>query len=152
MENIVDSFVEVELPSGKTSANLAAGDIVSYGDIAKADFLKVKETLTRIGIASRKDNKLYQSVHILHKQGKYYLVHFKEMFLLDGREADFTEEDKVRRNLIAARLQEWGLVKIKNPNQVDNGDKTAYIKIIPFSEKNDWELIQKYSVGKHKRK
>lgn len=129
---VVNNMIEVTLPS-------------------EQDFLKVKETLTRMGIPSRKTNTLYQSCHILHKQGKYYICHFKEMFLLDGREADFSDEDKSRRNLIASRLQEWGLVKIVDEKKVDSATASAYIKIIPFKEKADWELVAKYNVGKKKK-
>jgi len=117
--------------------------------IKEDDFLKVKETLTRIGIASRKDKKLYQSCHILHKQGKYYLVHFKELFMLDGKIFDFSDEDKARRNTIANLLQEWGLITISVP-EVTKAPVTslAQIKILPFKEKGDWELVAKYNIGK----
>lgn len=115
------------------------------------DFLKVRETLTRIGVASRKTNTLFQSCHILHKQGKYYIVHFKELFALDGKPFTFSEEDQGRRNSIANLLDEWGLVKL-----VDKAKSSepivpiTKIKIIPFKEKNDWELIAKYNIGKKK--
>jgi len=134
----VDNMIEVTLPS-------------TTEDGKRADFLKIMETLTRIGIASRKDNKLYQSAHILHKQGHYYICHFKEMFLLDGREATLTEEDTVRRNIIASRLEEWGLVSIVDKKKVDNNEKTAYLKVLPFKEKENWELVSKYNIGKHRR-
>lgn len=114
-----------------------------------ADFLKVKETLTRIGVASRKDKKLYQSCHILHKQGKYAIVHFKELFALDGKETNFSDEDRGRRNTIAALLEEWGLVKIVNPKMVaDPKAPMSQIKVISFKEKNDWDLCSKYSIGR----
>jgi hypothetical protein len=115
------------------------------------EFLKVKETLTRIGVASRKDNTLYQSCHILHKQGQYFIVHFKELFLLDGKVSQtvFDVDDKARRNTIAQMLAEWGLVNI-----VDDGrglrlgtDRTA-ITVLPFREKGNWKLVAKYEVGK----
>jgi len=113
------------------------------------DFLKIKETLTRIGVASRKDKKLFQSCHILHKQGKYYIIHFKELFALDGKPSDFTEEDKGRRNTIAFLLEEWGLVKvIGSENFKEPKTPMSQIKILPHKEKNDWELISKYNVGK----
>ena len=113
------------------------------------DFLKVKETLTRIGVSSRKEKDLYQSVHILHKQGHYYLVHFKELFALDGKPTNISENDIQRRNAIAKLLAEWGLVNITNPQII--GEDVAplhQIKIIAFKEKNQWELIQKYNIGK----
>ena len=112
------------------------------------DFLKIKETLTRIGIASKKENKLFQSCHILHKKGKYYIVHFKELFALDGKQTDFTEEDRYRRNTIASLLEEWNLVKIVNPEQHCEKSPLSQIKIIPFKEKFDWELVTKYNIGK----
>ena len=114
------------------------------------DFLKVKETLTRIGVSSRKEKVLYQSVHILHKQGHYYLVHFKELFALDGKPTNISENDIQRRNAIAKLLAEWGLVNITNPQII--GEDVAplhQIKIIAFKEKNQWELIQKYNIGKN---
>ena len=113
------------------------------------DFLKVKETLTRIGVSSRKEKVLYQSVHILHKQGHYYLVHFKELFALDGKPTNISENDIQRRNAIAKLLAEWGLANITNPQII--GEDVAplhQIKIIAFKEKNQWELIQKYNIGK----
>jgi len=113
------------------------------------DFLKIKETLTRIGVASRKDRKLYQSCHILHKQGKYYIVHFKELFMLDGKKSDLTEEDLGRRNKIATLLQEWGLVKIVRENTINqNLAEMNFIKIINFKEKGEWELVPKYNIGR----
>lgn len=115
------------------------------------DFLKVKETLTRIGVASRKDKILYQSCHILHKQGRYALVHFKELFELDGKSSNFSNEDKGRRNTIAKLLEDWGLVKIIEPNEVkDPRAPLSQIKILPFKEKKDWDLQSKYSIGKKK--
>ena len=115
------------------------------------DFLKVKETLTRIGVASRKDKILYQSCHILHKQGRYALVHFKELFELDGKSSNFSDEDKGRRNTIAKLLEDWGLVKIVEPNDVkDPKAPLSQIKILPFKEKNEWDLQSKYSIGKKK--
>lgn len=132
MTNIIDSLVEVELPSADS-------------------FLKVKETLTRIGVASKKDNILYQSCHILHKQGKYYILHFKELFILDNKAESLSEEDRSRRNTIVNLLEEWGLVKIVNKSSVQ--DPTAplsQIKVLPFKEKDEWVLVAKYAIGKKK--
>ena len=113
------------------------------------DFLKVRETLTRIGVSSRKEKVLYQSCHILHKQGQYYIVHFKELFALDGKPSNISENDIQRRNAIANLLEEWGLVKIINRKLLeDNIAPLHQIKIISFKEKDDWELIAKYSIGK----
>lgn len=128
--NLTDTFLEVKLTK-------------------EEDFLKVKETLTRIGIASRRENKLYQSCHILHKRGKYYIVHFKELFLLDGKQSDFTDEDRARRNAIAHLLEEWGLLEFvdKGASQEPRA-KISGIKVLPFKEKNDWVLESKYTIGK----
>ena len=117
------------------------------------DFLKVRETLTRIGVASKKDNILYQSCHILHKQGKYYIVHFKELFALDGKPTDITENDLSRRNAIAKLLDDWELVTISNLDQIDNPlpIPISQIKIISHKEKRDWELVPKYNIGKKSR-
>jgi hypothetical protein len=113
------------------------------------DFLKVKETLTRIGIASRKEKKLYQSCHILHKRGKYYIVHFKELFLLDGKQSDFTEEDRGRRNAIALLLEEWGLISVVDSDKYQEPRaKISSIRILSFKEKGEWELESKYTIGK----
>ena len=113
------------------------------------DFLKVRETLTRIGVSSRKERVLYQSCHILHKQGKYYIVHFKELFALDGKLSTITENDIQRRNAIANLLEEWGLIKIANYDIVEHNMAPIHqIKIISFKEKDDWELIAKYNIGK----
>jgi hypothetical protein len=112
------------------------------------DFLKVRETLTRIGVASRKEtNKLYQSCHILHKQGRYFIVHFKELFLLDGKPSNLTVNDLQRRNTIATLLSDWGLVSIVNPDQAKDKAPLRQIKIIPHREKANWELLPKYSIG-----
>ena len=113
------------------------------------DFLKVRETLTRIGVSSRKERVLYQSCHILHKQGRYYIVHFKELFALDGKPSNISENDIQRRNAIANLLEEWGLIKILNPQlMTDNIAPLHQIKIISFKEKDDWQLITKYNIGK----
>lgn len=116
------------------------------------DFLKVRETLTRIGVASRTENKLYQSCHILHKQGKYYIVHFKELFLLDGKHSDFSENDAQRRNRITKLLSDWGLVEIVDNDAIEEMCSMSQIKILPHKEKADWELIPKYSIGSKKDK
>lgn len=116
------------------------------------DFLKIKETLTRIGIASRKTNKLYQSCHILHKQNKYYIVHFKELFILDGKTSDFSLEDKGRRNTIVNLLQEWELLKVVDPEKIKEPRSTMnQIKIVSFKEKTNWELEAKYNIGRKKK-
>ena len=112
------------------------------------DFLKVRETLTRIGVASRKDKKLYQSCHILHKQGRYFIVHFKELFLLDGKKANLEESDIARRNTIATLMSDWGLVTIENSDTVQPLSPLRQIKIISFKEKNHWELCPKYNIGR----
>jgi hypothetical protein len=113
------------------------------------DFLKVRETLTRIGVSSRKEKVLYQSCHILHKQGHYYIVHFKELFALDGKPSNISENDIQRRNAIAKLLEEWGLIKILNPKLLeDNIAPLHQIKIIAFKEKDEWDLIAKYNIGK----
>ena len=111
------------------------------------DFLKVKETLTRIGIASRREKKLYQSCHILHKQGKYYIVHFKELFALDGKPTNLSENDIERRNTVVNLLHEWDLVEIVNPEKAQPTVSIRQMKILPFSEKPEWDLQAKYSIG-----
>lgn len=117
--------------------------------VEQDDFLKVKETLTRIGVSSRKEKVLYQSCHILHKQGHYYIVHFKELFMLDGKPSNISENDIQRRNAIAKLLEEWGLVTIVNPSLIAENIAPLYqIKIISFREKDDWQLIAKYNIGK----
>ena len=112
------------------------------------DFLKVRETLTRIGVASRKEKKLYQSCHILHKQGRYYLVHFKELFALDGKKANLTLNDVQRRNRIVQLLSDWGLVVVTNPEIITDIAPLNQIKVIAFKEKNEWMLETKYNIGK----
>ena len=119
--------------------------------VQQDDFLKVRETLTRIGVSSRKEKVLYQSCHILHKQGKYYLVHFKEMFALDGKPSNLSENDIQRRNAIAKLLEEWGLVEIINSQiMIDNIAPIHQIKIISYRDKDGWELVSKYNMGKKK--
>jgi len=130
MMDLVEKLVEVKLNSDD-------------------DFLKVRETLTRIGVASRKNKTLFQSCHILHKQGKYYIVHFKELFALDGKPTDISSEDTGRRNVIANLLEDWGLVKVVDKNRTsDPIVSMTRIKIIPYSQKNEWELVAKYNIGK----
>jgi hypothetical protein len=137
MSNIFDTLIEIELKEENGSTD--------------ASFLKVKETLTRIGIASKKDKTLYQSCHILHKKGRYYLVHFLEMFAIDGKGRGFTDEDKGRRNTIARLLQEWGLIKILNPEVVEAPIASMKtIRVVPFKEKNEYNLVEKYSMGSNR--
>ena len=111
------------------------------------DFLKVRETLTRIGVASRKDKKLFQSCHILHKQGRYFIVHFKELFLLDGKKSNLEENDLARRNTIAQLMSDWGLISIESASRAEPLAPMRQIKIIPYKEKNNWELCPKYNIG-----
>ena len=111
------------------------------------DFLKVRETLTRIGVASRKEKKLYQSCHILHKQGRYFIVHFKELFILDGKKANLELTDIQRRNTIATLMSDWGLVHIQNTENASNSAPLRLIKILPFKDKDSWELCPKYNIG-----
>jgi chitinase len=130
--DLVNSLVEVTLPNDES-------------------FLKIKETLTRIGIASKKDKKLYQSCHILHKQGKYYIVHFKELFMLDGKINNFSEEDQARRNTIVKLLEEWDLIGVVDANKTQEPvAPLSQIKILPYKDKDEWELVAKYSIGKKK--
>ncbi len=112
------------------------------------DFLKIRETLTRIGVASRKDKTLYQSCHILHKQGKYYITHFKELFALDGKKATLSENDIQRRNTIALLLQDWNLIDILKKEATDNKAPLSQIKVLPFKDKKEWNLTAKYNIGK----
>ena len=112
------------------------------------DFLKVRETLTRIGVASRKEKKIYQSCHILHKQGKYFIVHFKELFALDGKKANLSVNDFQRRNRIVQLLADWGLIAILNKDVAENKAPLSQIKVLSFKEKNEWDLQAKYNIGK----
>ena len=112
------------------------------------DFLKVRETLTRIGVASRKEKKLYQSCHILHKQGKYFIVHFKELFALDGKFANLTINDVQRRNRITRLLSDWGLISILKEESIQDIAPLNQIKVLPYKDKNEWKLEQKYNIGK----
>ena len=128
-------------------------DLVEVTLTQPDDFLKVRETLTRIGVASKKDQTLFQSCHILHKQGKYYIVHFKELFALDGKPTDLSENDLSRRNAIAILLEDWGLIKIVNEPQVQQPEPIyiSQIKILSHKDKNDWQLIPKYNIGSKKK-
>ena len=115
------------------------------------DFLKVRETLTRIGVASKKEKTLYQSCHILHKQGRYYIVHFKELFAIDGKPSNFSESDMARRNTITNLLKEWDLIEVVIESQTENPiSQISQIKVLPFKEKDEWELVAKYNIGKKK--
>lgn len=114
------------------------------------DFLKVRETLTRIGVASRKEKKLYQSCHILHKQGRYYIVHFKELFALDGKRANLTLNDVQRRNRITRLLSDWGLITVANEKEIEDVSPLSQIKVIAYKEKHEWVLESKYNIGKKK--
>lgn len=114
------------------------------------DFLKVRETLTRIGVASRKEHKLYQSCHILHKKGQYYIVHFKELFALDGKKANITLNDLQRRNRIIQLLSDWGLVKVVSPDSISDLAPLSQIKVIAYKDKDEWNLESKYNIGKRK--
>ncbi len=113
------------------------------------DFLKIKETLTRMGIASKRENKLYQSCHILHKRGRYAIMHFKELFLLDNKPTDFNDDDLGRRNTITELLDEWGLVTLVDPAKIDGQPRCDMrtLKVLPFSKKREWELVSKYTIG-----
>ena len=115
------------------------------------DFLKVRETLTRIGVASRKEKKIYQSCHILHKQGRYFLVHFKELFALDGKHANLTQNDVQRRNRIVQLLSDWGLVTVLNADKITDIAPLNQIKVLAYKEKNEWILETKYNIGKKKK-
>ena len=128
-----------------------ASDLIEVRLNQPDDFLKVRETLTRIGVASRTENKLYQSCHILHKQGRYYIVSFKELFLLDGKPSDLSENDVQRRNRITKLLSDWGLVQIVNPDRVEDMAPISQIKILPHKEKSEWTLEPKYQIGTKKK-
>ena len=128
MENLIDEMVEVSFEKDD-------------------DFLKIRETLTRIGVASRRDQKLFQSCHILHKRGKYYIEHFKELFLLDGKNSDITDIDIGRRNTIISLLEDWELLEVLTPELIEDKLPMNQVKVITFSEKGEWELIPKYNIG-----
>ena len=128
-----------------------AESMVEVGLKEPDDFLKVRETLTRIGVASRKEKKIYQSCHILHKQGKYYIVHFKELFALDGKNTNFSSNDLQRRNRIAKLLSDWGLIGIVKEEQVEDLAPLNQIKVLSFKDKGDWTLESKYNIGRKKQ-
>ena len=123
-------------------------EMVEVGLKSDDDFLKVRETLTRIGVASRKDRTIYQSCHILHKQGRYYIVHFKELFALDGKPTNFSDNDRARRNTISNLLAEWGLVDLMNKNSEEPIAPLSQIKVLPYKEKDEWNLVAKYNIGR----
>ena len=125
-------------------------DMVEVSLSEPDDFLKVRETLTRIGVASRKERKLYQSCHILHKQGRYYIVHFKELFALDGKKTNLTQNDVQRRNRIAQLLSDWGLVSIVEDERIEDIAPLNQIKVLSFKDKDDWILESKYNIGRKK--
>jgi hypothetical protein len=125
-------------------------DLLEVSLVKPDDFLKVRETLTRIGVSSKTEKKLWQSCHILHKKGRYYIVHFKEMFALDDLPTSISPEDISRRNTIAGLLEEWGLVKIVDKSKAENKVPISKIKILPYKEKGEWELCPKYHIGKSK--
>ena len=127
-----------------------AESMVEVGLKEPDDFLKVRETLTRIGVASRKEKKLYQSCHILHKQGRYYIVHFKELFALDGKHANLTSNDVQRRNRITQLLSDWGLIEVVNTDSIGDIAPLNQIKVLSFKEKDEWTLETKYNIGKKK--
>ena len=136
---MVDEFFDIDFPDYKP-----VEIILEKED----DFLKVRETLSRIGVASKKDKTLYQSCHILHKQGRYFITHFKELFALDGKEADLTENDLKRRNAIAKLLSDWGLVKLLDESIEEDTAPMSQIKILSFKEKDEWTLVTKYNIGR----
>jgi len=140
-----------ELNENERYIDITIEDLLEISLAKPDDFLKIRETLTRIGVSSNKDKKLWQSCHILHKRGKYYIVHFKEMFAMDSLPTSIDAEDYARRNTIAALLEEWGLLKILDKTK--NAEKISLnkIKILPFKEKGDWELCPKYHIGRSKR-
>ena len=125
-------------------------DMIEVGLREPDDFLKVRETLTRIGVASRKEKKLYQSCHILHKQGKYYIVHFKELFALDGKKANLSLNDVQRRNRIVQLLGDWGLVTVNSKESIADVAPLSQIKVLAYRDKGDWTLESKYNIGKKK--
>jgi hypothetical protein len=132
----------------EVTINWSPSDMLEVTIKQPDDFLKVRETLTRIGVASRKDKTLFQSCHILHKQGKYYITHFKELFALDGKNSTLTENDIQRRNTIALLLQDWNLIEVVNTSLVENKAPLSQIKVLPFKEKSEWNMVAKYNIGK----
>ena len=136
---MVDDFFDIDFPDYKPVEVLLEKE---------DDFLKVRETLSRIGVASKKDKTLYQSCHILHKQGRYFITHFKELFALDGKEADLTDNDLKRRNAISKLLSDWGLVKLLDKSVEEDMATLSQIKILSFKEKDEWSLVTKYNIGR----
>ena len=132
----------------EVTINWSPSDMLEVTIKQPDDFLKVRETLTRIGVASRKDKTLFQSCHILHKQGKYYITHFKELFALDGKNSTLTENDIQRRNTITLLLQDWSLIEVVNTSMVENKAPLSQIKVLPFKEKSEWNMVAKYNIGK----
>ena len=128
--------------------NWSSSDMLEVTIKQPDDFLKVRETLTRIGVASRKDKTLFQSCHILHKQGKYYITHFKELFALDGKNSSLSVNDIQRRNTITLLLQDWNLIEVVNASLVENKAPLSQIKVLPFKEKSEWNMVAKYNIGK----
>lgn len=140
--------VEISLPHDKTPEQYDSLTVEQRKELHKDAFLKIRETLTRIGVASRKEKNLYQSCHIFHKRGRYAIMMFKELFALDGKATDITDEDLGRRNAIVKLLEEWGLLKVKNPDKIKAPIVPMnHIKILKYSEKGEWTLVQKYNVG-----
>ncbi len=137
--------------SGETEIQWKQNDMVEVLLNEPDDFLKVRETLTRIGVASRKERKIYQSCHILHKQGKYYIVHFKELFALDGKNTNFSLNDLQRRNRIAQLLSDWGLISIVTPEKIEDLAPLNQIKVLAFRDKSQWILESKYNIGRKKQ-
>jgi len=136
--------------SGETEIQWKQTDMVEVVLGEPDDFLKVRETLTRIGVASRKEKKIYQSCHILHKQGKYYIVHFKELFALDGKQTNFSLNDLQRRNRIVQLLSDWGLIKVIDAAKIEDLAPLNQIKVLAFKEKQEWTLESKYNIGRKK--
>ena len=136
--------------SGETEVQWKQADMVEVVLSEPDDFLKVRETLTRIGVASRKERKIYQSCHILHKQGKYYIVHFKELFALDGKNTNLSLNDLQRRNTIVKLLSDWGLVHVKEEDKISNLAPLTQIKVLAFKDKENWILESKYNIGRKK--
>ena len=136
--------------SGETEVQWKQADMVEVVLSEPDDFLKVRETLTRIGVASRKERKIYQSCHILHKQGKYYIVHFKELFALDGKNTNLSLNDVQRRNRIIQLLSDWGLVSVIDASKIENLAPLNQIKVLSFREKGEWTLESKYNIGRKK--
>src|SRR6056300_620226 len=136
--------------SGETEIQWKQTDMVEVVLNEPDDFLKVRETLTRIGVASRKEKKIYQSCHILHKQGKYYIVHFKELFALDGKKTNLSLNDIQRRNRIVQLLSDWGLITVSKPESIADVAPLNQIKVLAFKEKDEWTLESKYNIGRKK--